>query len=62
LDLGLEYRFQILRWRPWIGVRAYNALNTFDPTDVQANTGSPNFGALYNSEYRQLRLQVRFER
>jgi hypothetical protein len=29
---------------------------------VQSNIGSPAFGSFYNSEYRQFRLQVRFER
>jgi hypothetical protein len=62
LELGVEHRFKILRLQPWIGVRAYNALNAFLPTDVQTNTGSPLFGSFYNSEYRQFRLQVRFER
>jgi len=62
LELGLEHRFRILKYQPWIGVRAYNALNAFLPTDVQANVGAPSFGSLYNSEYRQFRLQVRFER
>jgi hypothetical protein len=62
LDLGVEHRFHVLRWEPWIGVRAYNALDSFVPVDVQANVGSPNFGSFYNSEYRQLRLQLRFER
>jgi hypothetical protein len=32
------------------------------PSDVQANLNSPAFGSFYNSEYRQFRLQVRFER
>jgi hypothetical protein len=62
LELGIEHRFKILKYQPWIGVRAYNALNAFLPTDVQANVGSPAFGSFYNSEYRQFRLQVRFER
>ena len=62
LELGIEHRFKILNRRPWIGVRAYNALNAFLPTDVQANVASPAFGSFYNSEYRQFRLQVRFER
>ena len=62
LELGVEHRFKILKLEPWIGVRAYNALNAFLPTDVQANIGSPLFGSFYNSEYRQFRLQVRFER
>jgi hypothetical protein len=62
LELGVEHRFKIFNLQPWIGVRAYNALDAFLPTDVQANTGSPLFGSFYNSEYRQFRLQVRFER
>lgn len=62
LELGIEHRFRILKYQPWIGVRAYNALNAFLPTDVQANVASPAFGSFYNSEYRQFRLQVRFER
>jgi hypothetical protein len=62
LDLGLEHRFHIFKFQPWIGVRAYNALNNSLPADVQANISSPQFGSLYNSQFRQYRLQVRFER
>jgi carboxypeptidase family protein/TonB-dependent receptor-like protein len=62
LEFGVEHRFKLAKYRPWIGVRAYNALNAFLPTDVQSNIGSPSFGNFYNSEYRQFRLQVRFER
>jgi hypothetical protein len=62
VELGLERRFFIKKWKPWIGIRAYNVFDAFLPVDVQANLGSPNFGTFYNSEYRQLRLQVRFER
>ncbi|MBI3403101.1 MAG: TonB-dependent receptor [Acidobacteria bacterium] len=62
LDLGLEHRFHIFKLAPWIGIRAYNALASFNPVDVQANISSPAFGTFYNSEYRQFRLQLRFER
>jgi hypothetical protein len=62
LDLGVEHRFKIFKLQPWIGVRAYNALNAFLPADVQNNISSPAFGSLYNSQFRQYRLQVRFER
>jgi hypothetical protein len=62
LDLGLDHRFHIFKFRPWIGIRAYNALNAFLPVDVQSNLSSPWFGSLYNSQFRQYRLQVRFER
>jgi hypothetical protein len=62
LEVGLERRFQILKFQPWIGLRVWNALDSFLPTDVQANLGSPAFGSFYSSEYRQYRIQVRFER
>jgi hypothetical protein len=61
-DLGLEHRFKIYKLQPWIGIRAYNAFNAFLPADVQANISSPAFGSFYNSQFRQYRLQVRFER
>jgi hypothetical protein len=61
-DLGLEHRFKIFKLQPWIGMRAYNAFNAFLPADVQANVTSPAFGSFYNSQFRQYRLQVRFER
>jgi hypothetical protein len=60
--LGIEHRFKIGSHNPWIGVRILNALDSFLPTDVQNNVGSRDFGTFYNSEYRQFRLQVRFER
>ena len=62
VDLGVEHRFTVGKYRPWIGVRVENALNSFVPTDVQANISSPAFGTFYNSPYRQFRIQVRFER
>jgi hypothetical protein len=62
VELGLERRFTRVKWKPWIGIRAYNAFDAFLPSDVQANLASPMFGSFYNSEYRQLRLQLRFER
>jgi hypothetical protein len=62
LEVGVERRFKILKFQPWIGIRIWNALASFNPTDVQSNIGSPFFGQFYNSEYRQYRIQVRFER
>ena len=61
-DLGIERHFTGLKWKPWIGVRGYNAFDSFIPTDVQANMTSPAFGSFYNSEIQQIRLQIRFER
>ena len=62
LELGVERRIKVRKFRPWVGVRVDNALDAFLPIDVQANTSSPFFGSFYNSEYRQFRIQVRFER
>lgn len=62
VDAGLEHRFTFGKYRPWIGVRVDNALNAFLPSEVQANLTSPAFGTFYNSEYRQARIQLRFER
>ena len=62
LDFGVEHRFKIGKFQPWIGVRADNALSSFLPSDVQANVSSPAFGTFYNSEYRRFRIQFRFER
>jgi hypothetical protein len=61
-DLGLEHHFTGLKWKPWIGLRAYNAFDSFIPADVQANLSSPAFGSFYNSVIQQIRLQLRFER
>lgn len=61
-ELGLEHRFTLGRFRPWIGVRADNAFSSWLPSDVQANVASPAFGTFYNSEYRQFRIQFRFSR
>jgi hypothetical protein len=62
VDLGAEHRFRLRKLRPWIGVRVDNAFGSFLPVDVQANLGSPAFGTFYNTEYRQFRIQLRFER
>jgi hypothetical protein len=62
LEAGVEHRVKVFGLQPWVGVRVDNALNAWLPQDVQANIGSPAFGTFYNSEYRQYRIQVRFER
>jgi len=62
LEAGIERHVKILRFRPWIGVRVWNALDSFLPVDVQSNLGSANYGTFYNSEYPQIRIIMRFER
>ncbi len=61
LDMDVEHKFASWKGKPWIGFRAYNALNRFMPSEVQTNLGSPAFGTFYNSAGRQIRLQVRFD-
>ncbi len=62
LEVGVERRVHMAKWDPWIGVRVLNPFNGFWPTDVQANVTSPAFGTFYNSDYRRIRLVVRFQR
>jgi hypothetical protein len=62
LEAGIERHVKILKFRPWIGVRVWNALDSFLPVDVQSNLGSANYGTFYNSEYPQIRIIMRFER
>jgi hypothetical protein len=61
VDLTVERRVTLFGMHPWIGVRAYNALNRFHPAEVQRNVTSPDFGGFYNSRPRQIRLQLRFQ-
>jgi hypothetical protein len=60
MDTGLERRLTVLGLHPWVGIHVANALNSFLPSDVQANLGSPAFGSFYNSVYREWRIVVRF--
>jgi hypothetical protein len=61
-ELGFDRRISLAHAHPWLGMRVANAFGAFLPTDVQANLGSPVFGSFYNSEYRQFRIHIRFER
>jgi hypothetical protein len=62
LEAGIERHVKIFKFQPWLGVRVWNALDSFLPVDVQSNLGSPNYGKFYNSEYPQIRIVMRFER
>jgi hypothetical protein len=62
LDAGLERRLSVMKVHPWVGLRVANALNSFLPVDVQANTGASDFGHFYNSPFREYRIHVRFEK
>jgi len=60
VDAGFERRLVISKFRPWMGLRVSNALNSFLPADVQANLSSPAFGSFYNSVWREYRIAFRF--
>ncbi len=61
LEVGVERKVKIFRFQPWLGLRVWNALDSFLPVDVQSNLGSAHYGTFYNSEYRQFRIVLRFE-
>lgn len=61
-ELGIEHRVRLRNLRPWVGIRVDNAFQAWLPSDVQANVTSPLMGTFYNSEYRQFRIQLRFQR
>ena len=62
VDAGFERRMTVKGLHPWIGLRVSNALNSFLPSDVQANVASPAFGDFYNSVYREYRIRIRVEK
>jgi hypothetical protein len=60
VDASVERRLRVGRFEPWIGLVFVNALNTFNPVDVQRNVASPAFGYFYSSPIRQVRITVHF--
>ena len=62
LEVGLERRFQdIPSFDPWIGVRVECAQLVPTRRDVRSEH-SLAYGTFYNSEYRQVRIHIRFEK
>jgi hypothetical protein len=61
VDTGIERRLSVHGLHPWLGLRVSNALNSFLPSDVQANLSSPAYGSFYNSVYREWRIVLRFQ-
>jgi hypothetical protein len=60
VDASVEHRFRFGRLEPWLGLVFINALNSFNPSDVQRNVASPAFGYFYSSPIRQVRITVHF--
>jgi hypothetical protein len=60
VDASVEHRFRFGRFEPWLGLVFINALNSFNPGDVQRNVASPAFGYFYSSTIRQVRITVHF--
>ena len=40
---------KIWKYRATVGIRLFDALDRFNPRDVQQNIASPAFGAFYNT-------------
>jgi hypothetical protein len=65
LDVMLQYPFDF-KFRKWhfqfrAGFKVYNALNHFNPRDVQQHAVSPNFGSFYNAVGRLSRIEGAFD-
>ncbi|MBL8144463.1 MAG: TonB-dependent receptor [Acidobacteria bacterium] len=60
LDAIAERRLRVGRLRPWVGLQVLNVLGRFNPRDVQTNVASADFGTMYDSERRRVRLTLRF--
>ena len=60
LDVIVERRLQVRRLRPWVGLQVVNGLGRFNPRDVQNNVASGDFGTMYDSARRRVRLTLRF--
>lgn len=60
LDLQVDRRVRIGKLRPAIGLQVFNALDRFNPRDVQRNQADPTYGWLYNSDPVRFRVTVRF--
>lgn len=59
-DVIAERRLSVRTLRPWVGLQLVNGLGRFNPNDVQRNVDAADYGTMYNSESRRLRLTVRF--
>lgn len=57
LDLRVTRTFRVFsKYDVTVGGKIFNALNTFNPRDVQNNINSPSFGTFYNTLHRTYRL------
>jgi hypothetical protein len=59
-DVIAERRMSVRKLRPWVGLQLVNALGRFNPNDVQGNVDAGDYGTMYNSGPRRLRLTLRF--
>jgi hypothetical protein len=58
LDFTLARPWQFKKYRFTAGIKIYNAFNTGNERDVQANTTSPDFGRFYNPIERSIGFLV----
>jgi outer membrane receptor protein involved in Fe transport len=61
LQYPVDFTFRGHRIQFRAGLTVYNALNHFNPRDVQQNFASPNYGKFYNSIGRLFRIDGDFD-
>jgi hypothetical protein len=61
-DLSVTRTLKIRKWKPRVGIRVYNLLNSFSPRDVQNNIDAVDFRTFYNTIPRSYQVVVHFER
>jgi hypothetical protein len=60
LDAIGERRLRVGKLRPWVGLQVLNVLGRFNPRDVQNNVAAVDFGTMYDSDRRRVRVTLRF--
>lgn len=58
LDITIERPVRIFNWNTRIGLRSFNALNHFNPRDLQTNVDALHYRALSNSVKRFIGITV----
>ncbi|MGE5246576.1 MAG: carboxypeptidase regulatory-like domain-containing protein [Betaproteobacteria bacterium] len=60
-DFSASKPVKIWKYRAVLGVRLFDALNRFNPRDVQNNLASPAFGSFYNTVPRDFQTFVQLQ-
>jgi hypothetical protein len=60
LQVTGERRLKFGKVKPWLGLQLINGLGRFNPRDVQNSVAASDYGMLYNSDPRRVRITLRF--